>query len=63
MINVYVIMVTREASHSKVSQEGYLSLAAAKDFIMSREPKPIQLDLYRYRDEDYTEYEIVQVSV
>ena len=63
MLNVYVVMVTPEASHSKVSQDGYLSLAAAKDFIESREPKPKLLDLYRYRDEDYTEYEIVPIKV
>lgn len=63
MMNVYVVMVTPEASHSKVSQEGYLSLAAAKDFIESRKPEPKALDLYRYRDEDYTEYEIVPIKV
>lgn len=63
MMNVYAVMVTPEASHSKVSQEGYLSLAAAKDFIESRKPKPTQLDLYHYRDEDYTEYEIVPIKV
>lgn len=62
-MNVYVIMVTPEASRSKVSQEGYLSHAAAKDFIMSRSPKPKELGPYHYRDEDYTEYEIVGVHV
>ena len=40
MMNVYVVMVTPEASHSKISQEGYLSLAAAKEFIESRKPEP-----------------------
>ena len=62
MMNVYVVMVTPEASHSKISQEGYLSLAAAKEF-ESRKPEPKALDLYRYRDDDYTEYEIVPIKV
>lgn len=63
MMNVYVVMVTLEASHSKISQEGYLSLAAAKEFVESHKPAPRALDLYRYRDEDYTEYEIVPIKV
>ena len=63
MMNTYVVMVTPEASPSKVSQEGYLSLAAAKDFVESRRPKPKAPDLYRYRDEDYTEYEIIPIKV
>lgn len=62
-MTVYVVQVTPEASLSKVSQEGYLSLAAAKDFIESRSPTPQQLDTYRYRDEDYTEYVIYEVTV
>lgn len=63
MMNVYVVMVTPEASHSKVSQEGYLSLATAKEFVENRKPEPKALDLYRYRDEDYTEYEIIPIKV
>lgn len=62
-MNVYVVMVTPEASHSKVSQDGYLNLAAAKDFIESRTPAPKSLDAYHYRDEDYTEYEIIPIKV
>lgn len=62
-MRIYVIQITPEASLSKVSHEGYLSLAAAKDFIESRNPKPRPLDLYHYRDEDYTEYTIYEVTV
>lgn len=63
MMNIYVVLVTPEAGRGKASQEGYLSLAAAKDFIESRKPKPKALDLYHFRDEGYTEYEIVPVKV
>ncbi len=62
-MKVYVVQVTPEASFSKVSQEGYLSSAAAREFIESRSPKPRQLDPYHYRDEDYTEYTIYEVTV
>lgn len=62
-MSFYIVMVTPEASPSKVSQEGYWSLAAAKDFVESRKPEPKALDLYHYRDEDYTEYEIVPIKV
>lgn len=63
MMNVYVVMVTPEASHSKVNQEGYLSLAATKEFIESRKPETKSLDLYHYRNEDYTKYEIIPIKL
>lgn len=66
MEKVYVVQVTPEASFSKVSQEGYKSLEKARSFIEGRIPKPELIDPYnpwRYRDEDYTEYTIYEVTV
>lgn len=62
-MKVYVVQVTPEASHSRVSQEGYKSYDAAKDFIESRAGEPKPLRDWVWRDEDYTEYEIFEVSV
>lgn len=43
-MKIYVVQVTPEASHSRVSQEGYTSYEAAKAFIESRanSPKPLR---------------------
>lgn len=62
-MKIYVVQVTPEASHSRVSQEGYTSYEAAKAFIESRanSPKPLRDGVWR--DEDYTEYTIFEVSV
>lgn len=65
-MKVYVVQVTPEASFSKVSQEGCLSFEAAQKFIASRYPKPEPIDPsnpWRYRDAEYTEYEICEVDV
>lgn len=62
-MKVYVIMVTPEASVSRVSQEAYKSLTEAQKFIMGRYGAPQKLSDYKWRDEDYTEYEIFEVSV
>lgn len=56
-------MVTPEAHPSKVSQEGYASLEKAQAFIEGRSGNPRKLSEYRYRDEDYTEYEICEVII
>lgn len=60
---VYVVLVTPEASMSKVSQEGYASLEKAQAFVEGRAGNPQKLSHWRYRDEDYTEYLICEVTV
>lgn len=62
-MKIYVVQVTPEASHSRVSQEGYTSYEAAKTFIESRANSPKLLRDWTWRDEDYTEYTIFEVSV
>ena len=62
-MKVYIIMVTPEAAGSKVSQEGYTTFDEAKAFVESRTPTPIPCSPYVWRDEDYTEYEIVEVQL
>ena len=62
-MRVYVVKVTPEALESKVSQEGYDSLKKAQDFIERRSGRPRKLNEYRYRDEDFTEYEICEVRI
>lgn len=60
---VYVVLVTPEASPGKVSQEGYSSLAAAQAFVEGRAGNPQKISHWRYRDENYTEYLISEVTV
>lgn len=62
-MKIYVVQVTPEASQSRVSQEGYTTYDAAKAFIESRAGAPKPLRDYVWRDEDYTEYAIFEVSV
>ena len=62
-MKIYIIKVTPEASACKVSQVGYTSFAEAKNFIESRIPAPIQRAPFTWRDEEYTEYEIVEVII
>lgn len=62
-MKVYVVMVTQEASFSRVSQEAHKSLADAQKFITERYGTPQKLSEYKYRDADYTEYEIFEVTV
>ena len=62
-MKVYIVMVTAEASLSHVSQEAYTSLSAAQEFILSRYGMPEKINDFKYRDADYTTYEIVEVSV
>lgn len=62
-MTAYVIMVTPEASVSRVSQEAYKSLSEAQEFVMGRSGAPQKLSDYKWRDEDYTEYEIFEVSI
>lgn len=59
----YVVMVTPEASFSKVSQEAYATFDDAVKFITSREGNPAPISNNVYRDEDYTEYEICEVRL
>ena len=60
---VYVVLVTPEASIGKVSQEGYDSLSKAQAFIEGRAGNPQKLSHWRYRDADYTEYLICEVTI
>ena len=60
---VYVIKVTPEASFSKVSQEGYRTYDEARAFIESRAKEPLPLSNFIWRDEDDTDYEIVEVKI
>ncbi len=60
---VYVVLVTPEASVSKVSSEGYSSLAKAQAFIENRAGNPQKISHWRYRDDDRTEYLICEVRV
>ena len=62
-MKVFVVMVTHEASLSRVSQEGYKTLDEAQSFIKGRSHKPEEITPFRWRDERYTEYEIFEVSV
>ena len=62
-MRAYVVMVTPEAHISKVSQEGYDSLEKAQAFIEGRSGNPQKMSEYRYRDEDYTEYEISEIII
>lgn len=62
-MKVYIIMVTPEASFGKVSQEGYSSLEAAQAWIMGRADKPRAIRPHVYRTEDYTRYEIFEVTI
>ena len=62
-MKVYVIMVTPEASFSRVSQEAYISLSEAQKFIMGQYGASEKLSEYKYRDADYTEYEIFGVTI
>lgn len=62
-MKVYIIKVTPEAATSKISQEGYTIFDEAKAFVESRTPTPIPCSPYIWRDEDYTEYEIVEVAI
>ncbi len=59
----YVVMVTPEASFSKVSQEAYASFEETVKFITTRAGKPQPISSHVYRDNDYTEYEICEVSL
>lgn len=60
---IYVVMVTPEASRSSVSSEAYKSLADAQKFVEGRSENPEKLSEYKYRDSNYCEYEICEVSV
>lgn len=62
-MKVYIIKVTPEAAVSKISQEGYLSFDLAKAFIESRLPTPEPIAPFVWRDKDYTEYEIAEVTL
>ena len=62
-MKVYVVMVTPEASFSRVSQQAYKSLPEAQKFVTERYGAPQKLSDYKYRDADYTEYEIFEVTV
>ena len=62
-MNVFVVMVTPEAAHSKISQQAYKTFKEAETFILSRTGCTKQIKTYKWRDEDYTEYEIVEVRV
>lgn len=62
-MKIYVVMVTAEASHSRISQEAYKTLSEAQNFILSRYGTPEKITDFKYRDSDYTEYEITEVSV
>lgn len=62
-MKVYVIMVTPEASFSRVLQETYKSLSEAQKFIMERYGAPEKRSDHKYRDADYTEYKIFEVTV
>ena len=59
----YVVMVTPEASFSKVSQEAYATLEEAVKFITGRAGNPKSISNRVYRDDNYTEYEIREVTV
>jgi hypothetical protein len=60
---VYAVLVISKASVSKVSSEGYSSLAKAQAFIESRAGNPQKISHWRYRDDDWTEYLICEVRV
>ena len=62
-MKVYVVMVTPEASFSRISQEAYKSLSEAQKFVTERYGAPQKLTEYKYRDADYTEYEIFEVII
>jgi hypothetical protein len=59
----YVVMVTPEASGSRVSSEAYKSLEAAQKFVMERSGAPEKLSEYKFRDGDYLCYEIFEVRL
>lgn len=60
---VYAVMVTPEAQIGKVSGEAYKTLDEAQSFIESRSGAPKKLSDFKYRDENYTEYEIYEVKI
>lgn len=62
-MRAFVVKVTPEASPSKVSQEGYDSIEKARNWIERRTGNPRRLSEYRYRDNDFTEYEICEVII
>ncbi len=59
----YVVMVTPEASFSKVSQEAYATFEEAVKFVTARAGNPKPISSRVYRDDNYTEYEICEVTV
>lgn len=71
MKKVFVIMVIKEASFGKVSQEGYDSLKKAQDWIEHREGEPRQVTPYHYTSGgmiegisyDYIDYMIYEVNI
>ena len=63
MMKIYVVMVTPEASFSRISQIAYKSLSEAQAFIMARYGNPQKLSEYKFRDEEYRDYEIFEVTV
>ena len=60
---VYAVLVTSKANVSKISSEGYSSLAKAQAFIESRAGNPQKISHWRYHDDDWTEYLICEVRV
>lgn len=62
-MKVYIVLVTAEASLARVSQEAYKSLSAAQNFILSRYGTLEKITDFKYRDTDYTTYEIFEVNV
>ncbi len=59
----YVVMVTPEASFSKVNQEAYATFEEAVKFVTARAGNPKPISSHVFRDDEYTEYEICEVTV
>lgn len=62
-MKVYAVMVTPEGSFSHVSQEAYKTLIEAQKFITGRYGEPKELSAFKFRDEDYTLYEIIELEL
>lgn len=60
-MTVFVIMITPEASDSRLHPRVYKTLQAAKDAIRDSYGAPEERSDYVYRDKDYTYYKIVPI--
>ena len=64
-MKVYVIIITPEASPSRVHPQAYKTLREAQNAILTSSgyDRPKQRSEYRFRDNDYTDFLISEVEV